>query len=498
MKRPVLSAAFASLALRLQEIATGMSHDDIRTRLRSALSDAYQGTGNWCYIYAIFGDDKSGDVVYECGSDTLRAPYTCSPNGATIDTTKAVEVVPVTTYELVTTDVSEAGRRNSARDQKQLQAIHDSSVGLGAACSAKESRREGTLPKESAVTQSGAPGTLKLVESVDWRENTVELIESAGGAQEMEIKLIAPGKGSSAWYPKDVLERDGPAVFTKNTHIYINHATEAEESQRPEGDWHKLAGALSTDAYWKESGKYGEGLYAKALFSSDYAALVKEKAPFTGMSIRASGTALMEGAQPKLIDGLPTLNRLTHAESVDVVTRAGAGGLILTEAARRAADSTEEVSAMDAAELKKLQESLAAQEASNKKLLERAIRGDAREEAVRILKGTTLIEAAKERVIESVLRETIPQTDGVLDVVKFTASVNEAAKKEGAYVAGLLESGKVRGMGPAPVVAIDAKETERQAADQKRLREAAVRNFTEMGMQKEAAEASADRLMGVA
>jgi hypothetical protein len=490
MKRPVLTAAFASFGLRLQEMATAMSHDDIRTRLRAALSSAYEGTGNWCYIYAIFGDDQSGDVVYECGNDLMRAPYTCSPNGAAVDTTKAVEVVPVTTYELVTAGVLEAGRRNSSRDLKQLQAIHDSSVGLGAACSAKESRREGTLPKESAVTQSSAPGTLNLTESAA----TLEPIVLREARSDYEIKLIAPGKGSSAFYPAAVLERDGPKVFPAGTHVYLNHPTVNEETQRPEGDVANLAGVLTTTAVYNEAHAKGAGLYARMKVFADHATVVEEKAPHVGMSIRASGIA----ESGKNVDGLPILKELTYAASVDVVTKAGAGGMILTEAARRAADSTEEVSEMDAAELKKLQESIAAQAVQNAKLLERAIRGDAREEAVRILKGTTLIEAAKERVIESVLRETIPQTDGVLDVVKFTEAVNAAAKKEGAYVAGLLESGKVRGMGPAPVVAIDAKEAERQAADQKKLREAAVRNFTEMGMQKEAAEASADRLMGVA
>lgn len=149
---------------------------------------------------------------------------------------------------------------------------------------------------------------------------------------------------------------------------------------------------------------------------------------------------------------------------------------------------------MDAAELKKLQESLASQAATNQRLLERAIRGDAREEAKRILKGTTLIEAAKERVIESVTRDfaAIPQKDGALDTVKFTEAVNAAAKAEGQYVASLIGSGQVRGMGaPAPV--IDAKESERQAADDKKLRESRIANYMRLGLTKEAAEKTVDR-----
>ena len=480
-KRPILSAAFASLGLRLQEMATAMSHDDIRTRLRSALTEAYEGTGNWCYIYAIFGDDQSGDVVYECGSELMRAPYTCSPNGATVKTSLAVEVVPITTYELVTTNLSEAGRRNSARDLKQLQAIHDSSVGLGAACSVKE------------AGHANDGGKLKLVESADWRENTLELIEADGGAQEMEIKLIAPGKGSSAWYPKEVLERDGPSVFTKNTQIYINHATAAEEAARPEGDWHKLAGALSTDAYWKESGKYGEGLYAKALFSSDYASLVKEKAPFSGMSIRANGDAVVEGKRALLKEGLPVLSRLTHAESVDVVTRAGAGGLILTEAARSANPHEGGADQMDAAELTALKESLALREANEKKLLERALRGDAQVFAASVLKPLSLHEAGKELVLESVLRGAIPQKDGLLDEATFKEAIDAEAKRVGAAMAAALGSGRVAGLGAAPVVQIDAQEADRRKAKAEQRLKESTQAFVNMGMPLEAAKRAAMR-----
>ena len=57
------------------------------------------------------------------------------------------------------------------------------------------------------------------------------------------------------------------------------------------------------------------------------------------MSIRASGVAESDRKQ----DGLPVLKSFTGAESIDVVTRAGAGGMILTEAARGAANNSQEV-----------------------------------------------------------------------------------------------------------------------------------------------------------
>lgn len=478
--KPVLTAAFAALALHIQEAATTLSHSDISRRLDNALSDATRGTGSWCYLLDVFGDDQSGDVIYSCSGELKRAPYTCSTNGASIDLAKAVDVVPVTTYEPEGADLNEAGRRNSSRDLKQLQSIHDGAVNLGAACATKESKVPVPVAANSAV---------KLVECAA----TLEPIVLREARSDYEIKLIAPGKGSSAFYPKEVLQRDGPKVFKASTHVYLNHPTAAEEAARPEGDVANLAGVLTTDAVYHELHAKGEGLYARMKVFADHATTVEEKAPHVGMSIRAGGVA----ESGKMRDGLPILKELTHAESVDVVTRAGAGGLILTEAAVPPNPTQGGAPDMDAAEFKKLQESVAAQTAANAKLLERALRGDAREEAAKILKGVTLIDTAKERVIESILRGTIPQTpEGALDTIKFTEAVNTEAKAEGAYVAALVGSGRVIGMGagsaPAPAP-IDPKEAERVAAEKKTYRESAVKAYMDMGLPKAAAEAAADR-----
>ncbi len=481
--RPVLSAGFASLALRIQEMATAMSHDDIRTRLRSAIQKAYEGTGNWCYVMAVFGDDISGDVVYECSNELMRAPYTCSPTGASVDTTKAVGVIPITTYE-VATGFTEAGRRNSSRDLKQLQSIHDAALTLGAACPVAEAHRQ-------------AGGSLVLVESAA----TLEPIVLREARSDYEIKLIAPGKGSSAFYPREVLQRDGPKVFKANTHVYLNHPTAAEEAARPEGDVANLAGVLTTDAVYHESHAKGEGLYARMKVFADHATLVEEKAPHVGMSIRAGGIA----ESGKTREGLPVLKELTRAESVDVVTRAGAGGLILTEAAVPPIPIQED-SGMDAAEFAKLKESLAAREANEKILMEaklaadlRAARSDARDFTVRTLKGITLHEAGKELVLESVMRGEIPQKDGVVDETKLKEAIDAEAKRVGAAIAAATGSGQVRGMGTggAPVVPIDAKEAEAQVAREKSAKELRFREvaaaYHNIGMPEEAAKRAASR-----
>lgn len=479
---PGVTPGFLAVAARLQklaEAATAMSQSDVRRRVQDALSDAFRGAGGYGYLYAyvvdIFGDDKGGDVVYSYNDDLKKATYTIAGTTCTIDTAAAVDVQPLTTYETESPELTEAlrtreaGARNSKRDLTQLQTIHDASAALGATCKMAEARRD-------------TPG-LKLVESAEALESIV--IKEAKA--DYQIKLIAPGKGSSAFYPAEVLKRDGPKVFRANTHVYLNHATLAEEAQRPEGDVKNLAGVLTTDAVYHEAHASGPGLYARIKVFADHAAMVEEKAPHVGMSIRASGVREAGKTQ----DGLPVLKELTSADSVDVVTRAGAGGMILTES-RRIADQEEEedddpMTPVEATEVKNLRESTA-------RLLDRAIRGDARVAAAEVLEGLTLAEAAKKRVVETVCAGALPKTEaGELDRTAFAAVVAAEAKREGAYVARLVGSGRVSGMGAAPA-AVELTEAQRTEADARRKRDEddAVRIFESFpGMTKEAAAVAA-------
>jgi hypothetical protein len=219
---------------------------------------------------------------------------------------------------------------------------------------------------------------------------------------------------------------------------------------------------------------------------ADHAQMVEEKAAHVGMSIRASGIA----ESGKMRDGVPVLKELTGAESVDVVTRAGAGGMILTEAARTANPNTGGAAEMDAAEVAKLVEAavkaaLAPVIAQQVPLTERAIRGDAREAATKILKDVTLHEAAKGMVIDTVL-QNIPQKDGALDEAKFAEAVNAEVKRLGAVIAASTGSGRVVGMGAAPVE-IKPEEAARRAALAKTDEEDAVRIFESLGLPKDAA-----------
>ena len=440
----LLRAGFLITALKLQEAADAMCHSNVRSRLSDAINDAHRGTGKWAYYVDHTGDGSTGDVIYTVDGGMKSAAYELGGEGKTATTTvkteKAKDVVPHVTYKPHTkAKESEAPQQGGEIDGK-----------------------------ESADNQST---DLKLVESAA----TVEAIVLREARADYEIKLIAPGKGSSAFYPKEVLKRDGPKVFKSGTHVYLNHPTAAEEAARPEGDVANLAGVLSSDAVYHEAHAKGPGLYARMKVFADHATTVEEKAPYVGMSIRAGGVAEANRKQ----DGLPILKELTHAESVDVVTKAGAGGLILTEAAKPGTPTTQGAD-MDTAEVQKLIEAAVGPiKAENVSLLERAIRGDAREAATTILRGSALPEASKQRVISESLRD-LPVKDGALDTAKFTEAVNAAAKSEAEYVASLTGAGRVFGMGAgsAPAEKIDPKEAERREADAKRFQESSVDIFT--------------------
>jgi|SRR5579859_49546 len=495
--------AFHERLLQEADASLEFSHSDIRAALQDELSDMFPG--EYAYLRDVFGDSEEGECVYVCGNDTWKAPYEIGTvNGkrtCAIDDDSAVEVIPHTVYDEQADDSDHytsmgeafkkaniytdlplyerfiskkerdsmsaadfAGKNKSFPIKKQADvdaAFHslgragsdNYSTSVIRANIIKIAKRKGfTLPKsaqsDASASESAQPATkdLVLVESAA----TLETIVLKEARADYPIKLIAPGKGASAYYPKEVLQRDGPKVFKAGTHIYLNHPTTAEEASRPEGDVKNLAGVLTTAAEWQESGAKGPGLYGRMKVFADHGQMVEEKAPHVGMSIRAAGIA----ESGKTRDGLPILKQLTHAESVDIVTRAGAGGMILTEAANTGTTIQVPVQEgeMTPDEVKKLVES-AVQTAvaeANKPvadLRQRALKGDAREEAQRLLETVTLPAETKARVITEALR-SLPLTDkGELDLKKFEESVVELAKTEGAYLAKVTGSGKVFGNG---------------------------------------------------
>ena len=130
--------------------------------------------------------------------------------------------------------------------------------------------------------------------------------------------LEANVQGSSAYYPAEVLERDGSKAFPVNTPVYMNHPTADEKWNQPERDAEKIIGYLATEAAFEP-----DGLYANIHIYSDKREWLLERAERIGLSIIAQGNV------EETADG-PRLTSLTYGQSVDVVTRAGAGGKFVT------------------------------------------------------------------------------------------------------------------------------------------------------------------------
>lgn len=315
-----------------------------------------------------------------------------------------------------------------------------------------------------------------LVESVVRRDGTIP------------VKIIQPGWGSSGYYPAEVLERDGPKVFTKGMHMYWNHPTQQEEAQRPERDLNSLAGVLTSDARWNPSGPAGAGLYADAKVMPFYADKVEALAPHIGLSIRAMGKAQAGEVEGK---SGPIITELSAGRSVDYVTAAGAGGEIITmfEAAKYGADKKITTTGQGAgvehkpiqeAEMgeKELQEANAGLQkqldeakAEAARMKEAALLREAGDQVNAALAKVSLHAATKARLVEGLVK-VAPVKDGALDKEAFKTQIDEAVKAEVKYLSEAAGLGRISGMGASDedqTEVIDAEEAEKSLVESFRI-----------------------------
>ena len=551
-----LRAESILIAQDLQESADALTAGDTHKALSDAV-DQMTKDGGYGYVLDHMGDDESGDVVYRSSGETMQAPYSISGgNGfakkAAIDTANAMKVRGRMVYE-PTMDEGDhiAGMTEALKTAKIYTElpVYERFISKPERDAASEGdfagkgksfpilKREDVMAAVRSIGRAGSGNSsaseikaniiaiakrkgwtdelpkawkTKATESATGPAAGVKLIESAVSSFVDELKLaesrssypilmISPGTGSSAHYPAGVLKKAAEAgVFKAKTFMYWNHPTAAQEAARPEGDLDNLAAITTKDGVWMENGPKGPGVYAEAKPMADYAQKIEERAPHIGLSIRAGGTA-----SGRMVNGKPELASIDHVESVDYVTKAGRGGMPLAESSRftkllEEFNFTEggEVTMTDA-EVKKLQESVAALEADNVKMKGRIMFTDAASLAGAVLSTTSLNEAQRAFVMGSVIgtvespRE-IPVKDGALNATALTEAINAGAK---AYSATLPTSGGVRGMGTAPVVMTETAEA--KAAREARQKESAAQDveaLVVLGM----SEADAKKQVGVA
>lgn len=172
-------------------------------------------------------------------------------------------------------------------------------------------------------------------------ESTTLLEATAGTDAEsglLEVEFITPGWGSSGYYSRQVVEAAAP-LFAVGTHMYFDHPSASEASDRPERSVRDLAAVIvEAGVVNKTTG----GVRGKVKPLAPYRELLTDEAFATnvGLSIRGSATDIVvgeaEGRSGPIVEGLAEIS------SVDFVTRAGRGGRVLAvlESERFIAEAT--------------------------------------------------------------------------------------------------------------------------------------------------------------
>jgi hypothetical protein len=151
------------------------------------------------------------------------------------------------------------------------------------------------------------------------------------------VQVISPGWGSSGYYSAAVLEAAGKSkVWPAGTHMYFDHPDAIEAEVRPERSVKDLAATLTEDARWDSS---RESLVARVEPVGLGKTVLVDEAfrKAIACSVRASAEFVVgeaEGRKGVIVKEIfaDTFN------SVDFVTHAGRGGMIL-ESARAAVDT---------------------------------------------------------------------------------------------------------------------------------------------------------------
>lgn len=151
--------------------------------------------------------------------------------------------------------------------------------------------------------------------------DTVEVPKvSSTGPTRALITLITPGEGSSGHYSMETIAQAATdKVFPRGTQMHINHDSELQRMERPEGDLRNLAAVLVEDAKVADDGR----LVAEALVASAWSPTISEFKDFIGTSIVAPADIVVESGKRIVAKLYPA-----KTNRVDFVTIAGRGGRI--------------------------------------------------------------------------------------------------------------------------------------------------------------------------
>jgi hypothetical protein len=102
------------------------------------------------------------------------------------------------------------------------------------------------------ATPAGAAVSVSVVEA------STGTLTSSGGRRYRARLIEGDRWGSSGYYPRRVLERDGPKAWPIGTLMYLDHPTAAEEAERPERSVKDLSAKVITTPVYESDGLYAD------------------------------------------------------------------------------------------------------------------------------------------------------------------------------------------------------------------------------------------------
>lgn len=295
------------------------------------------------------------------------------------------------------------------------------------------------------------------------------LTEADKAVGKYPVKVIQPGWGSSGYYSETVLAAS--AQLFEGAQMFWNHPKSSDNYERPERDLRDLAGVL-TNVRYEETNANGAGIYGDAIVFEPFREALNEIGPYIGVSIRAGGKVHEGEAEGRA--GL-LVEEINLVQSVDFVTRAGAGGKVLAQFAEAARSPYNVLENADEEEFMNLEEALNTIgerdntiNGLNTQLSEAQGQIDTlTQELARLNEAHMLTECGaivaaelKESDLPEVTKERIQQEAGKfmatkdeddkkkkLDKDKVKKSVQEAIKAEAEYISKLSGGINVTGMG---------------------------------------------------
>lgn len=155
----------------------------------------------------------------------------------------------------------------------------------------------------------------------------------AGSVISVDVIRSGWNRAGSRYYPVAVVERDVPKVYGAGTQMFIDHPSSDERETRPERSLRSLAAVFLEDPHPVQEADGRVVMRTTARVYTDWQPFLAERHDAIGVSINGGGEAEWGEAEGR--HGL-VLEALTAGQSVDFVTRPGAGGRIvaLLESAR--------------------------------------------------------------------------------------------------------------------------------------------------------------------